>query len=176
MCNVNINAEQMEEWFRRDVGRLEASKELLRRWVESEPIGKDLAAIRREIAALEHSTSPDVVETQRNRVWDLAMSSPVASADLDRQLVRISEKVRAELQRLNELRAQRARADGTRRTIEQAKRLLSGFWKRYNAANYEQKRALMGAMTAALGGVTATREGLVWTQTGALAQRNDGIQ
>jgi hypothetical protein len=176
VCNVNINAEQMEEWFRRDVGRLEASKELLRRWVESEPAGKDLAAIRREIATLEHATSPDVVETQRNRAWDLAMSSPLASADLDRQLARISGRMQAELQRLNELRARLAPVDGARRSIEQAKHLLSGFWKRYNAASYEQKRALMGALTAALGGVTATKEGLAWTQTGALAQRSEGIR
>jgi len=89
---VNINAQQMEEWFRRDVGRLEASKELLRRWIESEPAAKDLTAIRREIASLERSTSPEVIEVKRNCVWDLAMSSPVASADLDRQLVRILEK------------------------------------------------------------------------------------
>jgi len=104
VCNVNINAEQMEKWFRRDVGRLEASEELLRRWVEREPAGKDLAAIRREMAALEHSTSPEVVETQRNRAWDLAIASPVASADLDRQLVRISEKLQAELEHLSDLR------------------------------------------------------------------------
>jgi len=161
---VNINAEQMEKWFRRDVGRLEASEELLRRWVEREPAGKDLAAIRREMAALEHSTSPEVVETQRNRAWDLAIASPVASADLDRQLVRISEKLQAELEHLSDLRAQIERVDGARRTIEQAGRLLSGFWKRYDAAGYEQKRALMGALTTALGGVTATKQGLAWTQ------------
>jgi len=167
VCNVNINADQMEAWFRRDVGRLEASESLLRKWVESEPLGKDLAGIRREIASLEHSTAPEVIETQRNRAWDLALASSLASTDLGRQLARIAEKLQTEQHRLNELRARLGRIDEGRRTVKQARQLLSGFWNRYDAASYEQKRALMGSLTAALGGVTATKEGLVWKQPAA---------
>ena len=65
---------------------------------------------------------------------------------------------------VSELRPRLARVDGAGRTIEHAHSLLSGFWKRYDAASYEQRRALMGALTTALGGVAATKQGLIWTQ------------
>jgi hypothetical protein len=112
----------MEGWFRRDVGRLGGSKELLRRWIERKPAAKNLVSIHREIASLEHYTSTEVVEGQRNRAWDLALSSQLASADLERQLSRISESVQTALRRLNELKSQLAQVNEAHRSIEQARR------------------------------------------------------
>lgn len=162
VCMIAINAERMEKWFREDVGRLTADERLLRRWVAGERSSTDVKVLRREVAALERSTAPEALEATRTQVWNLALGGAHAAADLERQLARIAEKAGADRVRLAELRASLDRREGASRTLEQAEALLSNFWKRYDRAGYEQKRELMGALTAALGGCTATKAGLVW--------------
>lgn len=164
VCLLSINAERMEAWFRTDVGTLTGDERLLQRWVAGEQTGADLRAVRREIAALERATSPEAMEAARARVWDLALGSQHAAADLDRQLARISAKAESDRARLGELRVVLEQRDGSKRTVEHAQKLLANFWQRYERATYEQKRELMGALTAALGGCSATREGLVWAR------------
>jgi hypothetical protein len=96
------------------------------------------------------------------RVWDLALSGQHAAADLERQLARLAEKAEADRKRLTELRALVTHREGSKRRVEQARQLLAGFWPRYERATYEQKRELMGLLTAALGGCQASKEGLIW--------------
>lgn len=162
VCLIAINAERMEGWFRDQVGILTVDERLLKRWVAGERTADDAKVTRREIAALERSTAPAAVDATRSRVWDLAMGGSHAAADLERQLKRLAEKTEADRARLAELRSRVDAAESRSRNFDQAKRLLANFWPLYDRAPYEQKRELMGALTAALGGCVATKSGLVW--------------
>jgi hypothetical protein len=162
VCNTAINAERMEQWFRDDVGAVTADERLLQRWVAGERDTGDVREARREIAALDRALAPEAIEAARARVWELALASQHAAADLDRQLARLSEKAEADRKRLADLRALVTHREGSKRSIEQARRLLAGFWPRYERATYEQKRELMGLLVTALGGCQASKDGLMW--------------
>ncbi len=167
VCLVAINAERMEGWFREQIGMLTADENLLKRWVAGERPTDDAKAVRREIATLERSTAPATVEAARARVWDLAIGGSYAAADLERQLRRLANKAEADRARLAELRARVDATDSKGRNFDQAKRLLSNFWPLYDRAEYEVKRELMASLTASLGGVTATKDGLQWARQSA---------
>lgn len=163
-CRVRINAERLEEQFRREVGELAAAgPRTFARWLNGERDGDDARELRAEIASLERSTSAETLEVARQRVWELALGAgPNASRDLERQLARINAKAETERARLAELRVKIERRDTAKRTVEEAARLLKGFWSRYDRAPYERKRELVDALTEALGGCTADRDGLYW--------------
>lgn len=163
-CDVRINAEKLEKRFREDVSALSADPKLVDRWLRTETKNAGERALRTEIAALERSTSPEVVEAARQRIWELALKAgPNASSDLERQLGRIAAKVDAEQTRLEELRTAGERRATAQRTAEQAQKLLGGFWRRYDRSAYDRQRELVGLLTEALGGCTADRDGLYWT-------------
>jgi hypothetical protein len=162
VCNLSINAERMEQWFRDDVGAVTTDERYLQRWVAGERDSGDIREARREIAALECALAPEAIEGSRARVWELALASQHAAADLDRQLARLTEKAEVDRKRLAELRALVTHREGSKRSVEQARRLLADFWPRYERATYEQKRELMGLLVTALGGCQATKDGLIW--------------
>ncbi len=164
VCNVIINADEMEEWFRHDVNRVAANEKLLREWVIGHRPSADLNELRRELVGLEHRTSETYIETMRSRVWDLALEGPHSAVDLEAQLARIDRKRIDSQRRLLELQQILGRRDGEKRTLEQAGRLLAGFWQTFDRAPYEAKRELMARLCAALGGVTATKGGLRWSR------------
>jgi DNA invertase Pin-like site-specific DNA recombinase len=172
VCLFAINAERMESWFREQVGALTADERLLKRWVAGERTTDDAKSIRREIVALERLTAPAVVEAARSRVWDLAIGGSYAAADLERQLKRLADKAEADRARLSDLRARVDATDSKARNFEQAKRLLSNFWPLYERATYEVKRELMASLTASLGGVTATKDGLQWQRANSAGSRS----
>jgi len=162
VCGVRINAETLEQMFREQVDKLVADERLLKKWVAGEHPDVRKAEARREITTLERSTSPEAVEAARSRIWDLALGGSYASADLNAQLERLSTKITADRERLQALKITLEAREDSRRSVEKAQELLSGFWRRYDRAKYEDKRALMAALTGALGGVCADRDGLYW--------------
>ena len=164
VCCYAIAAHDLEHWFRRDVARVAGDPELLTRWIAGEQGDTREAGLRREIATLERATEPAAVDAARGRVWDLALAGQHASADLERQLARIAAQATADRARLAELRTSLERRVTSQRTIAEAKALLSNFWLEYNRAPYESKKMMMGLLTSALGGCTATKDGLTWTQ------------
>jgi DNA invertase Pin-like site-specific DNA recombinase len=162
-CGVRINADRLEERFRNEVSRLAANPKLITRWLSGDRGDGSTRELRQDIAALERSTSTEALEAARQRIWDLALNAgPNASRDLEKQLERINAKVDADRVLLSELVGKLERRDTSKRTVEEAQRLLHGFWPRYDRSPYERKRQLVGALTAALGGCTADREGMYW--------------
>jgi DNA invertase Pin-like site-specific DNA recombinase len=163
-CGVRINADRLEETFRREVGHLCADPKAVARWLNGDRGDGNAREWRRELAALERSTSTEALESARQRAWDLALSAgPHASRDLERQLARINAKIDSDRTSLLELRGKLERRDGAKRSVDEAQRLLQGFWARYDRSPYERKRELLNLLTTALGGCTADRNGLYWT-------------
>ncbi len=161
-CNVRLSAEWLETLFREQVDKLVADERLLRKWVAGERIDGHVVDTKREIAALERATSPEAAEAVRSRIWDLALGGGYAAIELNAQLERFTKKIDSERDRLAELKGALESRDDSRRSADQAKKLLNGFWRRYDRAGYEDKRSLMAAVTGALGGVTADCDGLHW--------------
>jgi len=81
---------------------------------------------------------------------------------LSAQLGRIKDDFAKRRSQATELRQQLAVQTTERRTVERAAALLKNFWTLYDAAGYEDRRELIAAVVRALGGATATKEGIVW--------------
>lgn len=161
-CGMRINALELEQWFRNDIDRLDGDETYLARWVAGDTSDQRAPALRREIAALERAIDPAAIDAARAQVWELALGGQHASADLERQLGRIAAKVAADTQRLTELRAMVERRATAKRSLQHARRLIRGFWRAFEKAEYDEGRSLIGALSTAFGGCTATKAGLVW--------------
>jgi len=164
VCNYRINAKQLENWFSADIHNLLADDWLLERWVHGERVARDAAAMRREIAALERETDEHVIADRKNKAWGLALGGQHASQDLERQLARIDTELEEQRARLEQLRKNVENQDTVQRSIKEARILLSRFSDLYSQASYNDRRELAHSLVHSLGGVIASKQGLVWSR------------
>ena len=171
VCNYRINAEWLESEFRAQIESLVARPAELRKWVEASPNGASKRELEREVARMERESSDELLDKTQQRIWQLALEAKIESADLGRQMQRIKGEFGSRRAQLAELRQQLKTQTTARRTIERAQDLVKNFWALYDAASYEDKRELIAAVVRALGGATATRDGIVWERQPKVARR-----
>jgi hypothetical protein len=174
ICNMRINAKWLETLFRDQVESLAARPQELRKWVQSEPFGSTRRDVEREITRLAREYSEDALERRQKQVWDLALEAKIDSKDLSEQLKRVKDEFARHQKQLSNLREQLTARTMTKRTQERAAELLKNFWKLYDAASYEDRRELITATVRALGGATATRDGIVWERQPAAQSTRSG--
>lgn len=157
VCRYSLNAAALEQRFFDDVGELSADEGLVRRWVETPRLARsDASAIARELADLERDHSEEATRRKRDRLFDLAMSTSLDDLEFKRQIRRIEDERAAAGQRMAALRL-RLDGDETRgRDVTRARQLLAAFRPLYDAAEYDEKRELVAALAAALGGAEAS--------------------
>lgn len=163
VCSYFINAKKLEDWFQRDIGEFAADPALFRAFVDEAAPRQDALSLARERKRIQTQLAESGVK--RQRAWEASLSgNEYVVADLSRELKRISEEEADLRDRLMRLEATSVETEQKKRTIASAKALLKRFWALYDTADYQQKRELAANIVCALGGATASKDGLTWTR------------
>lgn len=165
VCRYMLNAERLEAEFFSILRDLRVDPGLLQMWVSRErPSGPSHAELEQEAAKLRRLASPERIDFLKRTAWSISISSNDAhvTADLPRQLARISEDDGANRARLREIETALAEGSKRARSLSLAASLIEQFEALYEAATYNERRDLCLSISTALGGLTASPAGLNW--------------
>lgn len=165
VCNYELNAERLEASFFKDVASLGGDERLLQRWITGEQPRNGSRVRLSEIKRLERECSESAFHQRIDRVIDLAIAGGLGEAELRRQVERVKAEFGRSRARLKELTEMVSERDAISRSLDRARGLLSRFYELFNRATYDVKRALVRELVDALGGATASRNGLKWTRS-----------
>jgi DNA invertase Pin-like site-specific DNA recombinase len=162
VCRYMLNAERTEAQFFEKLETLRASGALLESWVASE-MAPTTGDLENELLSLQSAVDPQRIESTRARVWEIAMANrSLPSGELEAQLSRITRDERQKRDRIGEILTILASVSARQRTVEHARSLLRNFRTLFESANYDEKREICFAISEALGGIIATRDGIQW--------------
>ncbi len=165
VCNYSLNAERLEQQFFAEIGRLAADENLLRRWVTAPSRSlTDQANLKREHKRITQEISEGNLQRNLDRVFDLGLRMEVGENELRRQMGRVRTEFAQRRCRLEEIEAAINSNSERHRSLKLARDLLKRFSMTYQRASYEVKREIVGALTDALGGVQASRDGMHWAR------------
>jgi DNA invertase Pin-like site-specific DNA recombinase len=158
VCNYRLNALRIEAQFFEQVGKLSADPRLLEKWIAAPKIGSsDLTKLRREFKQLETDCNEFAVQSKRDRLIDMALAASLSDLELKRQMNRIDEDLACKRQRMAEIRSKIDGDEASVRKVSTAKQLVGDFSNLFESATYDQKRDLVEAVSAALGGASVSK-------------------
>jgi DNA invertase Pin-like site-specific DNA recombinase len=158
VCDYRVNAIKIEQQFFEKIGKLSADPRLVEKWIAAPKIGSsDLTRLRRELKQLEADCNEVAMQAKRDRLFDMALAASLSDFEFKRQMNRIEEELGSKRQRMAEIRSKLDGDEDNGRKVSTAKRLVAEFSTLFDSATYEQKRDLVEAIAAALGGVAISK-------------------